>query len=79
MVRDGLLRTPKRGVYSPPPDVSPDALNSQPDAPDSQTDEPDVSPDFPIGEPKPGQIFAYSEADGGMIENDVLRRRKGYR
>jgi hypothetical protein len=24
------------------------------------------------------QIFAYSEADGGMISNEELRRRKGY-
>jgi hypothetical protein len=28
--------------------------------------------------PKEHQIFAYSEADGGMITYEVLRRRKGY-
>jgi hypothetical protein len=32
----------------------------------------------PKKHPKEHQIFVYSEADGGMITYEVLRRRKGY-
>ena len=72
--RDGLIVSPTRGRYV------------------LRREAPDAPPDVPAGafagvgldrEPLPaklgeGELWAYSEADGGMLPNAELRRRKGY-
>lgn len=72
--RDGLIVSPTRGRYvlrreapDAPPDVQADAFTGV-----SFHREPLPS------DPEVGELWAYSEADGGMVPNAELRRRKGY-
>jgi DNA-binding transcriptional ArsR family regulator len=83
MLDDGLVITRGRGRYCLPADDNPDFPTPKADNQTRQPDaNPDVNPYTPeprIGKPKSGQIFAYIAADEGMIPNELLRARKGYR
>src|SRR3712207_2856938 len=74
MVGDGHLVSQIRGRFGPlraAPDALPDVTA------DEFTGETDPRESVAV-KPTEGEIWAYSEADGGMVPNAVMRRRKGY-